>query len=279
MKDTLFATLVAVASLGLSAGTAAADAAGPLALDGTASTQASVTYGPYLRFEIGGALTTLGDAYWLPPGQSDPQIDFDLDGDDVGFGAIAVGFDWQNGVRADLALLRTGDIGFAGPCASASDGSPCDGTQQANFLDQHADISDGSVHSAALMANLFYAPLEARGSAATFQPYVVAGLGLARNAVDYWTRVNPAATQPTRTFGSNTTTDLAWSIGIGASWQLTRPGDRPILLDVSLRHYDFGTAVGGSTSAQQGGIPREPLTFELTSQVLTVGLRIPLQRY
>lgn len=243
-------------------------------LDVFASSQAAVTYGPYARVELGGAIPSLDDAYWLPPGfPGDPQVNFDLDGDNVGFGAIAVGFDWMNGFRADVALSRTGDIGFSGPCSSASDGSDCD-------LTPHADISDGSVRSTALMANLFYSPLEARGSNATFQPYFVGGLGFSRNTMDSWTRVNPAAATPTRVFNSNSETEFAWSLGVGASWQLTAPGERPILLDVSWRYYDFGEAVGGSVGSPggPGSVPVQPLTFDLNSQVLSIGVRIPLQR-
>ncbi len=248
-------------------------------LDTIMSTQASVTYGPYVRLELGGAIPSLDDAYWLPPNPGDPRIDFGLDGDNAAFGGVALGFDWQNGFRADVALLGTGNIGFSGPCVGASDGSPCD-SPPAAFDDQHADISDGSVHSRAVMANVFYAPFEARGSNASFQPYIVGGIGLARNTVDSWTRVNPAAGTPTRVFDSNSETEFAWSLGVGASWQLTDPGERPILLDVSWRYYDFGEAVGGSigTPGGPGSVPVQPLTFDMTSQVFSIGIRIPLQR-
>lgn len=240
-------------------------------IEPTASSQASVTYGPYARLELGGAMTELSDGYWLPPGPSDPQIDFDLDGNDTGMAAIALGYDWQNGVRADVSLLHTGEIGFSGPCSSASDGSDCD-------LTPHADISDGSVQGSAMMVNLFFAPLEARGSNSRFQPFVVGGIGVSRNSVDSWTRVNDASANPTRVFDSNTETDFAWSLGVGASWQLTAPGEWPVLLDVSWRYYDFGEAVGGDVSDVGGSVPRQPLTFDIDSQVFSIGIRIPLQR-
>jgi opacity protein-like surface antigen len=246
-------------------------------IEPTVSSQAAVTFGPYVRAELRLAAPSLDDAYWLPPGfPGDPKVNFDLDGDNVGFGALALGYDWMNGFRADLSLSRTGDIGFAGPCSSASDGSPCA---------IHADITDGSVRSTALMGNLFYSPLEARGSNATFQPYIVGGIGFSRNTMDSWTRFNPLAGTPTRTFDSNSETEFAWSLGVGASWQLTQPGERPVLLDVSWRYYDFGDAVGGSVGTPggggggAGGVPVQPLTFDLTSHVVSIGIRIPLQRY
>lgn len=278
MKKTLLALLVVgQAPLAAIGSVAQADEGDRLQFNTTASSQASVTYGPYMRVELGGAMTDLSDAYWLPPGPGDPQINFDLGDGDVGFGSLAFGFDWQNGIRADVALVRTGEMGLAGPCVSASDGSPCD-SPPAAFADQHADISGGSVHSNAMMVNVFYSPLEARGSNSTFQPYIVGGLGFARNTVDSWTRVNPASAQPTRIFGSNTESDFAWSFGVGASWQLTDPGEWPVLLDISWRYYDFGTAVGGATADVGSGVPRQPLTFDMNSQVFSIGIRVPLQR-
>lgn len=253
-------------------GIAAADE-GVLSLSGaTASTQAAVTYGPYVRAELGGIAPELSGGNWLPPGLGDPRVFFDLDGDSAGLASMAFGFDWQNGLRSDLSLSRTGSIGFSGPCSFASNGSDCD-------LTPHADISDGSVRSTAVMVNLFYAPLEAAGSNATFQPWVTVGVGVARNTVESWTRVNPASAQPVRVFGSNAQTEFAWSVGIGASWQLTEPGERPILLDVGWRHFDFGAAEGGAIADVGAGIPRQPLNFDLTSQVFSIGIRVPLQRY
>jgi opacity protein-like surface antigen len=135
------------------------------------------------------------------------------------------------------------------------------------------------------MANLFYAPLEARGSNSRFQPFVVGGIGMSRNTVESWTRFNldagtpPGSGPATRVFGENSENPFAWSVGLGASWQLTESGERPILLDVGWRYYDFGTAEGGSTADVGAGIPRQPLNFDLTSQVFSIGIRIPLQRY
>lgn len=242
--------------------------------DATVGTPASVTYGPYIRAELGGVLPELSDGNWLPPGSNDPRVFFDLGGENTGLAGIAVGFDWQNGFRSDLALMRTGNIDFSGPCVFSTNGFDCE-------TKPHADITGGSVQTTAMMLNLFYSPLEAAGSNATFQPWVTAGIGVARNTVNSWTRENtsPPASQPVRTFGSNSQDEFAWSVGIGASWQLTEPGERPILLDVGWGYYDFGMAEGGSTSIVEGGVPRQPLNFELSSQVFSIGIRMPLRRY
>lgn len=228
---------------------------------------ASVTYGPYARVEIGGAAQSFKDAYWLPPGYpADPRVTFDLGDKNTGFGSVAVGHDWMNGFRADLSLSITGRSDIAGNCSSASDGTACA---------THADITGGSVKTTALMGNVFYSPLEQRGSNSRFQPFIVGGLGIASNDVGDWTRENAGS----RTFLGDRTTDLAWSIGVGMAYQVSKPGKRPVILEASYRYYDFGTAKGSATPATGTSLPVEPLTFNTTSQVLSVGLRIPLTKY
>lgn len=232
---------------------------------------ASVTYGPYARIQFGGIAQSFGDAYWLPPGYpDDPKIEFNLGDQNAGFAELAVGYDWMNGFRADLSLSLADRSDLAGPCASASNNSPCS---------DHADITGGSVRTTAIMGNLFYAPLERRGSSARFQPFIVGGLGIASNSVGDWTRVNVGKDKGPRTFFGDKTSDLAWSLGFGMSYQLTKPGQHPVILEASYRYYDFGTAKGSSTPTGAGGVPVEPLTFNNTGQVVSVGLRIPLQKY
>ena len=242
-----------------------------IAATGIASAnEGALTHGPYLRAELGGALPRLSGGNWLPPGRADPRVFFDLGADPAAVGTIALGYEWQNGFRGDLSLMRTGSIGFSGLCSSASDGSDC-------VLTPHANISAGSVRTTAMMINLFYAPFEASGSGGGFQPWVTVGAGMARNTVPSWTRENRAAPQPVRVFGSNTQDQFAWSVGIGASWQLAGPADRPMLLDVGWRYYDFGSAEGGATPDVGRGIPRQPLNFDLTSHVFSIGIRVPLR--
>ncbi len=170
---------------------------------------ASVTYDPYARLGFGVADISADNGYRRPPGfDPDPEIDFDLSGDNVGFGEAAVGFDWQNGFRADLSLLFTGEIDISGECAGASNGTPCEfdaGIPGSG----HADIMDASLSSTVLMGNLLYSPFEAQGSNSVFRPFAVGGLGLASNKVGEWTRENPVAVQTTRTFEGNTETDFA----------------------------------------------------------------------
>lgn len=239
---------------------------------------ASVAIGPYLRMELGAADPAFDDGYWRPPGYNpapgigDPEISFSLSGDTTHMGSIAFGHDWQ-GWRADVALSYFSNSTASGPCASADDGSSCS---------THADIDRAPVSSTTIMGNVFYAPFEARGSNSVFQPFIVGGLGVARNEVGDWTRTNDSGVpRPVRTFAGDTTTSFAWSVGLGASYQVTRPGRWPVLLEATWRYYDLGEAKGSSVALPGNGAsqPVQPLTFDTTQSVVSVGIRIPLERY
>jgi opacity protein-like surface antigen len=271
-----FPAVLAIACLSV-AGVAASPAAAQDDRSLFGSRTASVTIGPYLRFELGQASPTYGGAYWHSPGYDpvpgvgDPEVRFSLSGDSPNMGTIAYGHDWQ-GWRAEVALSRFGKSTASGPCSSASDGSSCS---------THATIDEALVSTTSVMGNVYYAPLEARGSNSVFQPFIVGGLGLAQNSVDDWTRSNPLSTRPFRTFSGATTTSLAWSIGVGASYQVTRPGKWPVLIEASWRYYNLGSAEGGAVPLPGNGSeePLQPLTFDVEQSVIAIGVRIPLQRY
>ncbi|MCV2880103.1 hypothetical protein OE699_14730 [Sedimentimonas flavescens] len=235
---------------------------------------ASVTYGPYLRIEGGYASRSLHDAYWLPPGYpgKDPRVNFDLDDDKGAIWGVAAGYDWLNGFRADVELLGRSGMDLNGVWASPGPGP-------------HADITGGTVRTTALMANLYYAPLEQRGSHSRFQPFLFSGLGLANNKVSTWTRTNPDAEggeeRTDRSFEGDSNLTIAAAIGFGASIQLTKPGQHPVILEAAYKYYYFGTAHGGATPLPGSGTsePYKPLTFKPNDQVVTLSLRIPLKRY
>ncbi len=221
----------------------------------------------YVRLEMGLALPDAGDANWLPPGYpQDPQVNFNLgDMGSTGFGSIAVGHAWDNGFRADLAFLFSGKVDATGPCSSASDASDCN---------THADITGGEVSTAALMANLTYAFMPDR----QWQPFVTAGLGVARNKMSDWTRTanpgNTNASRPVRTFEGATEQGFAWTVGAGASRKMMASG-RPMYLDLTWRYFDFGEAKGGTTALDGDSAATEALNFDMTGHLFSVGLRIP----
>jgi hypothetical protein len=233
-------------------------------------TSASVTFGPYLRFEVGRAGTDLANGNWLPPGASDPRVFFDIGDDDSTFAGAAVGFDWMNGFRADLGVISLGEVDAIGPWSYTIPNDP----------GPHADITNARVRTTALMGSVFYSPLEQRGVNSRIQPYFVAGLGFANNRMSEWTRFRASASTPVRTFQGNSSIDLAYSLGVGVAVQVTRPGQHPVIMDLSWRYYDFGTAKGGTASVVgAGGTPREAYNVDRRDSVISLGVRIPLRRY
>lgn len=231
---------------------------------------AGISFGPYARVTLGYDSGQFNDGRWLPPGASDPQIFFDLSDESGSYGSAAIGYDWMNGFRSDVSLsflsgrTTSGDWSFTIPATPGS----------------HASMS-ADISSTAVIASLYYSPLEAQGKNLKFNPYVMAGLGVARHSIDSWTRTNPAVGNPVRSFASNTNSSLAWTVGVGGSWLLSKPRGRPIYLDMMLQHYDFGKAEGSATNApgSTGSAPRAPLSFERSGHMVSIGLRIPLTSY
>ena len=222
--------------------------------------------GTYVRVELGAALGSAADASWLPPGApADPQVFFDLDLDTAAMGAIARGRSFGNGWRAEAALNIFGTSDFSGPWSFTVPATP----------GPHANV-EGSVRAVALMANGYYD--FATGGRAT--PFLTAGLGVARNTMSDWTRINPDAGRTRRSFAGNSETGLAWSVGAGVSWDVGPVvGSAPAKLEVSWRYFDLGSVSGGTTplpGSGAGGEPVEALNFNLADQVISIGLRIPL---
>lgn len=268
MHTNILRALAAVACLGLTAPeqAAAQDGGSLFGMD-----TASVTYGRYVRLELGLANPNPDGGTWLPPGPGDPRIYFDLSGENTGYGAVAYGFDWMDGIRADVALTFFGNTDLTSP----------EGETIPPDTEQHAEITDASVRTTAVMANLFFSPMEAQGSNSRFQPFVVGGLGLARNQMGSWERTNTDSGRETRRFEGNTSNALAVSLGLGASYQVTRAGQRPVIVEAAWRYYHLGRAKGSPVPFPGDGQaqPREALNFANEQSVFTLGVRIPLQRF
>ena len=236
---------------------------------GPEETRPGTSFGvPYLRFAIGGELATFEDAYWDPPGADDPRVFYDLPDERAAMGAIAFGYDWGKGLRGEIAIMGFGEKDVAAPWSytePATEGP-------------HASMS-ATVRSGALMANAFVAPLEMQGNTGRFQPFVMAGIGTARNEMGDWTRTNPASDRVTRTFEGDTKSDLAWAVGFGFAYQLNDPGKKPIMLEMMYQHVDLGRAEGGSASTPGDGDsePRTPFGFDIASDNVSVGIRIPVR--
>lgn len=224
----------------------------------------------YLRGAVGRARAQTDDAYWEPPGfPADPRVFFDLDIEDTGFGEVALGYDWNNGFRADLAFAGFGESDFDGPWARTDPATP----------GPHADVS-GSIKSRVLMVNGYFEPLTYTGQTHRFQPFVTGGIGMARNEMSDWTRTNAAAGRVTRTFEGDTTTGFAWSLGFGVTAELS-VGRQPMFLEAGYRYFDLGSAEGSATPRPGNGVgsPATPLQFDHREHVISVGLRVPLGKF
>lgn len=228
-----------------------------------------LTFGPYVRASLGFESSLIDDGFWESPGASDPLVFFDLDSDNAAYGALGVGFDWMNGFRGEISLSAFGKKDVSGPWSFTVPASP----------GPHADVAT-SVSSTALMGNVYYAPLERQGKTARFNPYLMAGVGLSRNDMSVWNRTNPASARPERSFEGAANTEFAWSVGFGATWKINRPGTRLLLLDAGVQYYDLGDAEGGAQPLPGSGssTPRQPLTFGVETTVISIGLRMPLNR-
>ena len=234
-------------------------------------TSAGITYGPYLRAELGIARADPADAHWLPPGYpNDPKVYFDLDIDTPALGGVAVGFDRMDGFRAELAFWVIGSRAVEGDWFRTEPPTP----------GPHARI-ETEVSSTVLMANGYFSPLEAMGRNVRVQPFLTAGIGLASSEMEDWTRFNPASGRPERRFAGSSGTDFAWSVGAGVSAEIGRVRGRPLILEATYRYMDLGT-VRGSRSPLPGegnGRPVRAFGFDNRQHVATIGLRIPLQAY
>ena len=108
---------------------------------------------------------------------------------------------------------------------------------------------------------------------------MTAGLGYARNTMSDWTRINPDAERTTRTFESADDNGVAWNVGAGVAWDVgSVMGSGPAKLELAWRYYDLGSISGSAIPLDKNGSssPREPLNFDVTNQVFSVGLRFPL---
>lgn len=218
-----------------------------------------------MRLELVAAVGSPGDASWLPPGYpSDPQVFFDLDLDTAAMAAIGIGRDYGSGWRGEVSLNIFGKSAYEGPWSYAVPEDP----------GPHADM-EGSVRSFAVMANGY----RDFASGGKMTPFVTFGLGVARNTMGEWTRINPDAGRERRTFEGGSDTGLAWSVGAGLSWDVGPVlGSAPAKLDLTWRYFDLGSVTGGTTAVEGGGDdnPVEALNFDVNTHVVGLGLRIPM---
>lgn len=104
---------------------------------------------------------------------------------------------------------------------------------------------------------------------------MTAGVGVARNTMGDWTRINTAEDAVRRTFQGASNTDFEWSVGLGVAMDVGPViGSAPAKLELTWRYFDLGSVSGGTTPLTGNSTPVEALNFDLTDQVISVGLRI-----
>ena len=220
--------------------------------------------GTYLRLELGSAQGAADGASWRPPGYpADPQVFFDIDTSATGFGAIAAGRSLGNGWRVEGAFNVFGAGDFNGPWSYTDPVT----------AGPHADVA-GATRSVALMANGYY-DFKTGGRAV---PFVTMGVGVARNSMDDWTRINTGSDRTSRSFEGGSDSGFAWTVGVGVAVDVGPVfGSAPAKLEVAWRYFDLGSVSGGTTpldGSGSGGVPVSPLQFDVTEQVISVGLRM-----
>ena len=226
----------------------------------------------YVRLGVGSDNLGINDGQWSPPGAppkgSDPAIIFfNLSEPDGVAGTIALGRQLRIGLRGEIALTAFSSRDISGPWSYTVPAT----------AGPHADVST-SIQTTALMVNVAYdLPNMAQGRL-EFQPYLLAGVGLARNKMGDWTRTNAAAPRPSRTFAGDSKIDLAWTLGAGVSWNVGKNSNGPIKMDLSYQYFALGNAQGSGTPLAGNGTsnPVNPLEFDVSSQVISFGVRIPL---
>ena len=225
----------------------------------------------YVRGELGAAWIAEDRGYWWGPGgpPDDPRITFNLDTDTAWIGAVALGMEFMDGVRADFSLGYVGESDVDADWISASDGSP----------GPHADI-DASVSAFTGMLNLFVEPLAMAGNNGPFQPFVTGGIGFARVEMDEWTRTRAGALQPVRRWSGNEEVNFAWAIGAGIAADIGTVLNRSAYLDLTYRYSDLGNVSGGTAPTFPGpppsNSPTEPFNFDYRTHAVTIGFRMPL---
>lgn len=238
-------------------------------LTGSANAQSKID-GAYFRGELGGSMFATDMGYWWGPGgpPADPRITFSLNDAFGVTGSAAFGYDWANGMRADISANGLVGMQVDGIFRSASDG-----TTAGHATDIHAPVS-----VFALLANIFVEPMALTGADSTVQPFLTGGLGLASVSTGQWTRNNPASPQPSRTWEGANRMNFAWTLGAGVSVDLQGLTGGQGTLDLTYRYTDYGAASGGSSAVNPppASQPTEPFNFRLATHAVTVGFRMPI---
>jgi outer membrane immunogenic protein len=162
--------------------------------------------------------------------------------DSVLVGTFKIGKYLTKNIRADI------EFGYLGTSDTSALFNPFTTTTQS--------VETSSLR---LMANVAYDIELAQG----IKIYPMAGFGFARNTSDGF---QTSAAGTVSNFASRTSSNFAWSVGAGASMDITDA----ITLDLSFQHLNLGPS---DTGISEFGLLDEQFTGDLTSQEIKVGIR------
>lgn len=246
--------LLSAAALG--AGATAASAA-----DMNSVVPAGTTF--YVRGDLGGSWQTSGSASWTTPGGQYQAMDLGNDGS-LSAG-IALGAQFTPMFRADLSYTFLGHFGLDS-CRLGNAGG-CGNSHNTATVNTHLFMVNGYAQS----------PQAVSLGALSVTPFVTAGIGGALHDFSDWNHVGQFTPAPGRNFHGDTTWDFAWTVGAGASVDVSKALSRPAFLDITYRYTDAGNAQGSSQPlpGNGAGIPVDAYNADIRTHSVFVGLRIP----
>lgn len=221
----------------------------------------------YVRGEVGGTWQNSDSASWTTPGGTFQDMKLGTSGS-ASVGAAVGGYFVPN-IRGDLSYTFLGHFDLDS-CKLTAGNSDCG--------ESH---NSGSLNSHLFMANIFLeAPQPVMVGSASVTPFVTAGAGAAVHDFGVWNHIGTGGTVPPtpvdRDFQGKTSTDFAWTVGAGASVDVSGAVNRPAFVDITWRYTDAGTAKGSPDPVANGSSATEAYNVDVKSHSVFVGLRIPL---
>lgn len=212
----------------------------------------------YVRGEVGGTWQNSDSASWTTPGGTFQDMQLDTSGS-ASVGAAVGGYFVPN-IRGDLSYTFLGHFDLDS-CKLTAGNSDC-GTSR----------NTGSLNSHLFMTNLFLeAPQSFAVGSAMVTPFVTAGLGAAVHDFGTWFH------EPSnRYFHGKTSADFAWTVGAGATVDVSSAMKRPAKVDITWRYTDAGNAEGSSQPLDNGSPATAAYNVDVKAHSVFVGLRIPL---
>lgn len=215
--------------------------------------QAAERGGIYLRGDLGMSVTydVEGDLRYGALGAGTP-VDTETDREHGLSGGIGIGYAFNDMFRADATLTHTrmGDVD--GDATFTSVGATLPGEIE-------------GLRSTSLMVSGHWDLHQTLGLTGDWQPYLSAGLGIARNDFDGY-RINTTAL-----YDGGATTSFAWMLGGGVAFKASDAW----LVDLSYAYQDLGKLEGGDQIVEPTAIAVDKglEVDNLTSHRLMIGLR------